>query len=109
MVEGADPVTAPVATVPSRRGEVPPAIGRLSAVLTAALATGLVMYGWWAVFSWLLLLACVIAPKLMAMVGLMVLACAVAIGFGIAAVALFAAPLIALPLTFLVLAFVDRR
>ena len=103
-----------VDTVLSRRTELPPAIGRLAAVLTATLAAGLVMYGWWAAFAWLLLLACAGAPKLMAMIGLMVLAYAVAIGLGVVAIALlvwglFAAPLFTLPLAFMVLALVDRR
>ena len=67
-----------------------------------------------AVFSGLLLLACGYAPKLMGMVGLLVLACAVAIGLGVVFVALFvwgmfAAPMITLPLAFMVLALVDRR
>ena len=103
-----------VDTASALRTELTPAIGRLAAVLTTALAAGLVMYGWWAVFSGLLLLACGYAPKLMGMVGLVVLACAVAIGFGVVFVALFvwgmfAAPMITLPFAFMVLALVDRR
>jgi len=101
-------------TALARRTELPPAIGRFAAVLTATLTAGLVMSGWWAVFSWLLLLACVLAPWQMTKFGLTILACAVGIGVGVAFVALFvwamfAAPLIALPMAFMALSIVDRR
>jgi len=103
-----------VDTALARRAELPPTIGRFAAVLTATLAAGLVMSGWWAVFSWLLILACVIAPWQMAKFGLTILVCTVGISLGIAAVALFiwgmgAAPVVTIFVALMALSLVDRR
>jgi hypothetical protein len=101
-------------TALARRTELPPAIGRFAAILTATLTAGLVLSGWWAVFSWLLLLACVLSPWQMAKFGLTILACAAGISLGIAAVALFiwgmsAAPVVTIFVALMALSLVDRR
>jgi len=95
----------PVDMALSRRTELPPAIGRLTAVLTAALGAGLVMYGWWAVSACLLLFIIGAGikdePMLMGQLGLGILT----FGAGI----YFAAPLVILLRALLVCSLVDHR